>query len=251
MLGFRIIVLALVGLVKKLHLAVATSILPGLLIAASFMLLDELTPQLVSLGSSPTVWIVAFFACTLPAVSWFLVSWSRIAILNEKPTFLPPVRNQIWPKALFALSILTAGCAGFYIGLFQILDLVLGNVSLVSDYGIAISFLSLGITILAYVASTWVIIRLLTYIPAIAVSDPMSVQQSWRQTADYTATIIVIALSFFGIMVGMLFLPVALLPNTVVAASVLMGGSTIISIVILTELYSYIRAQNDVVQVFE
>jgi len=251
MLGFRLIWLGLVGLIKKFPHAVAVSMLPGLAMYVGLAFVDTVTDRMPV--RDLYIWVVwiGYLIVTTPLTAWAVTNWQRVIILSEWPNAFPHLKDWIWARFTGRLGVLALGLWGFYaVVLFgiDVLFIKFGESAVSSRF---IALLILGILFVSFLASTWVTARFLPCLSAVAIGDRMTFRQSWRQTADYTPTIVVISLSMLFIVFGMIILTAVFLPSFFVGLPVIIWLGLAICVAVITEFSSYIRAQNDVVEVFQ
>lgn len=251
MLGFRLIFLGLLGLFKRFPQAVAVSLLPCAVMYPCFIIRDNITIRIFDITMNFWVSFVSLLVITIPALSWAAINWHRIAILEDRIAMFPRFTSWAWVRYMVRFAIVIVGFSTFYIGVFFALDLIFTKVLANQSSAILFSFIVIVMAFVTYTVSIWVCLRLLLCLPALAVDDPASFRQSWRQTVGYTPTILVISLTMLVIIAGASSVLLINLPPRFFGWPAIIWVMIAMCVAVITELYAYIRAQNDVTQVFE
>ena len=251
MLGFRLLWLGLFGLAKKFPQAMGVSLVPGFIFYFGNKAVEGYAGLWFNYDWSFWFTFVGFFVLLVPFLSWASINWHRVWILGEFPPVFPRFKDWAWARYTVRLYGLLIGFVAVQFGIFYGIDLLLTGTRNSFDIEIIIGIVALGIALVDYLGCSWIMMRLLPCLSAIAVGDHSSFKQSWSQTAGYTAAIIVISFSMLLIIIGLSILIESIVPYRFVGWPFIVWIMFAMYVAVVTEFYSFVRAQNDVVQVFE
>jgi len=188
---------------------------------------------------------------SLMAFSIAAIGWHR-AILEAKPASLvPSLKGMPVDKYVGRLFLL-----------FLVLTLVFIGVAFIAMIGFFIfGFLGtiglilvaiFGFVAIAFATSVWY--RMASTLPAIAIGEPTSFGDGWRQTEDLAYPIFWAALVtiLFGSLLGYVQVPLAFSPSLSFAVSLAVNWfTTMLGLSLLTEIYRQTGYSPNVTEIFE
>lgn len=260
----QIFLAALASLFNNLGTAFKVSILPflaisGLSLAASAFfgftnfgvaLLGDFSQNALGIALLVVLGLVALLLASM-AFAITAIGW-HCAILENKPaTFAPnlkgmPVDKYVIRMFLLALALFVISAGVAIVG--AVVVMIFGSLGTV--VGILGGILALGA--FAFVTSVWY--RMASTLPAIAVKEPNTFGDGWRQTEDLAYPIFgaAIVMLIFGFLVGLV--PLVFVFSAAVSGFISLFTNwlmTMLGLSLLTEIYRRTGYTPNVTEIFE
>lgn len=250
MLGFRLLFLGFKTFVRNVLQIIAVGLLPGLLAYAMFLFVDLQVDRIIQRDMRFIISVPVFLVTLAIPIAWAGINWHRVIHLKEKPAVLPRIKNGVFARYTWRLMLFIAGAIGITYGFFYTLDTIITQFIVGTPSDMLIMFVVLGAFLLYYLVLACLLLRLGLCLPGTSVDAKTTMRQSWSMSAGYTGSIVTIALSLLLIM-GVLFsVAVGLDWFNTFGWGAFLATFVFLWLTMLTELYGYICAQNDVEQVF-
>lgn len=251
MLGFRIFFTALITLARKFPQAIYISFLPTLCVFMISLVTMTQADRMINFETALYVRIIGFLILPLPFVSWASVNWHRMIVLGEKPSPIPRIRDPLVLKHFWRLLVLMIGVIGLVYIAFYVIDYLITETSVRLGAELLLGLIILGYMFIWCVGMAYLMLRFSASFVGIATGHETTLRQSWGLTRPHTIALLVIPSAYIVLFVGLVILITAIVSDENWIVWVLLWLTIACIISVMTELYSYIRAQNDVVQVFE
>jgi len=250
MLGFRLLYLGFKTFARNVLQIIAVGLLPGLMVYAMYLFVDLQIDRIIRPNMRFIISVPIFMITLAIPIAWAGINWHRVIFLKEKPAVLPWIKDGIFASYTWRLMMFIVGAIGITYGFAYTLDFIITTFIVGTRSDMLIVLNALASIVIYYLALSYPLVRLGLCLPGISVGAKTTARQSWSMTAGYTGTIITIVLSLMFIMGVLMTGAVALDWFNTFGWGAFFAVFVFLWLTMLTELYGYIRAQNDVEQVF-
>lgn len=253
MSAFQILLRAFGLLFRKLPALIIVSIVPMLLIGFVVIYMLNVYDRVVGpdISQAVTLLVGITAAAAVPLVAWAAINWQRSVLLAARPALLLHLRNWIFWSFLWRLAALVCLFVALFVPYSYIVTEVIIRKAFEAVGDIAFGIIVLGPT-LAFIAFCFFLF--LTFglcLPAISENKKSTLRMGWRQSHGYRRKIVSLSILISVLLFVLLVLSAVLLPPGLIANAVTLWVFIAILFAALTELYRFIRAQDDVAQVFD
>jgi len=251
LLTVQILKSAVLSLVTRFHQVVAIGVVPVLIATLIYLqVVSSADRYIVTLGIAAPLFL-QFIANLLmiPLVSWIAVNWHRAVILGVKSRFLPvlgwPSWAHLWRFVVLFFVVALIYCVYFFI----IGTLLENNTNVELDQPLFMPLVMAGAVFTVWL-STFVFLRLSPCMASHAVGNGITLKHSWFLTGQHKVAIGVIAIVLPAVLIALFIGAAAVAPFSFSAFPAAMLVFVYIVIAVLTEIYDYMRATDDVAEVF-
>ena len=184
--------------------------------------------------------VIMFFA-----MSWAAVAWHRYILLEEYPGVLPaindrPILGYIGKTLLLTLLLMLV--------MVPVMLLLGGLFATLTQGGSLVTGLIVSGVLGILVSYFW--LRWALVLPSTAVNKPMGIRESWAATANYTRTILGVAvlLMVLNLLLGLIALPFGASIVAVVISYAVNWFTLMVGLSVLTTLYGHIVEGRDLAE---
>lgn len=253
MSAFQLLIRGLGALFKKLPALVIVSLIPMLLMGFVIIYMLNVYDRVIGpdIWQAVTLLVGISTAAAVPLVAWAAINWQRSVLLGARPALLLHLRNLIFWSFLWRLAVLVCVFVALLVPYSYILIEVIIRKAFEAVGDIAFGIIVLGPT-LAFIA--FCLFLFLTFglcLPAISENKKSTLRMGWRQSHGYRRKIVSLSILISVLLFVLLVLSAVLLPPGLIANAVALWVFISILFAALTELYRFIRAQDDAAQVFD